>query len=125
MLLVDDDSAAREITAEGLEDAGFRVVAVVDAPAALEMLDGGLAAEIVVADYSIPDMDGLTLIRKMQRFRPRLPAILLMGFATNAAELAVGGAVSGSFSLLRKPIGAAALCERIQVLLAGAESRHT
>jgi hypothetical protein len=51
--------------------------------------------------------------------------ILPTGFATNAAELAVGGAVSGSFSLLRKPIAAAALAERIQVLVAGIESRST
>ena len=34
-----------------------------------------------------------------------------------AGELAVGGAVSGSFSLLRKPVTLAQLAERIELLL--------
>ena len=49
-----------------------------------------------------------------------MPAILLTGFATNAAELAVGGMVSGLFTLLRKPITGQHLAERVAVLLEGA-----
>jgi CheY-like chemotaxis protein len=62
-------------------------------------------------------MDGISLIREAQRRRPGLRAILLTGFATDAAELAVSGAIRGTFSLLRKPIEPAALAERAAVLL--------
>jgi CheY-like chemotaxis protein len=68
-------------------------------------------------DLSMPDMDGVTLIREAQRRRPGLPAILLTGYATNAAEIALGGAVSGAFSLLRKPIHGQHLAERVTELL--------
>jgi CheY-like chemotaxis protein len=82
----------------------------------------GEDVDLLVTDFSMPGMDGLSLVREVQRRRPGLPAILLTGFATNAAELAVGGAVTGSFSLLRKPVSPMVLAERISVLLVGAET---
>jgi hypothetical protein len=59
------------------------------------------------------------LIAEAQGRRPGLPAILLTGFAPNATEIAVGGAVSGSFSLLCKPIDGKFLAKRVAVLLEG------
>jgi PAS domain S-box-containing protein len=122
ILIVDDETLVREITAEGLEASGFSVLAVESAGAALELLDQGEAVDLLVSDLSMPDMDGLVLIREAQRRRPGLPAILLTGFATNAAELAIGGAVAGTLSLLRKPVTVEALAERISVLLAGTKA---
>jgi CheY-like chemotaxis protein len=83
---------------------------------ALAALDAGEDADLIVCDLSMPAMDGITLIREAHRRRPKLPAILLTGFATNAAEIAVGGAVSGLFTLLRKPITEQHLVERVAVL---------
>lgn len=48
-----------------------------------------------------------------------MPAILLTGYAEDSAALAVSGAVSGSFSLLRKPVEVRQLCDRIMLLLEG------
>ncbi|HKM64838.1 MAG TPA: hypothetical protein VJY39_20355 [Acidisphaera sp.] len=59
----------------------------------------------------------IALIREAQHRRPRLPAILLTGYAGDAAALAVGGAVGGSFSLLRKPVSGAQLADRVAALL--------
>jgi DNA-binding NtrC family response regulator len=70
----------------------------------------------------MPGLDGLTLIREAQRCRPGLPAILLTGFATDTAELAMGGALSGTFSLLRKPVDAKALADRVAMLLEAKEA---
>jgi hypothetical protein len=49
--------------------------------------------------------------------RPGLPAILLTGFAGDTTALAVTGAMSGSFSLVRKPVTGAHLGERVSALL--------
>ncbi|MBY0339251.1 MAG: response regulator [Acetobacteraceae bacterium] len=117
ILLVDDDAVVREVTASGLEAAGFTVLSVAGGDEALARLDGGAAVDVLICDLSMPGVDGLETIREAQRRRPGLPAILLTGFATNAAELAVGGALSGSFSLLRKPVTAEALAERVDMLL--------
>ncbi|MGA9866147.1 MAG: hypothetical protein WBQ75_06855 [Acetobacteraceae bacterium] len=65
----------------------------------------------------------MTLIREVHRRRPKLPAILLTGFATNAAEVALSGALSGAFSLLRKPIDGMHLAERVATLLEARAAR--
>ncbi len=62
-------------------------------------------------------MDGLGVIREAQRRRPGLPAILLARLVSNAPESAFRGALSGSFSLLRKPTTISQLVERIAMLL--------
>ncbi len=120
VLLVDDEALVRELTAEGLESAGFSVIPADGGPAALALLDAGEEVDVLVSDLSMPGMDGITVIREAQRRRPGLRAILLTGFAGNAAELAIGGAVSGTFSLLRKPVTAEQLGERVAILLEGA-----
>lgn len=122
VLLVDDEALVREITTEGLEAAGYVVLSVGSGLEALESLDASEVVDLLVSDLSMPGMDGLMTIREAQRRRPGLPAILLTGFATDAAELALGGVISGSFSLLRKPIEASALAERIAVMLKGVEA---
>ena len=119
LLVVDDDAMVRMILTEELEAAGYAVLTAADGPAALALLDAGERVDLVVADLSMPGMDGVAFVRHAQHRRPNLPAILLTGFANAAAELAVGGAVSGTFTLLRKPVEAALLAERIRVMLEG------
>ncbi|WP_169747461.1 ATP-binding protein [Belnapia moabensis] len=117
LLLVDDEVVVRDITAESLRVAGFTVLAVGGAAEALMALEAGEEVDLLVSDLSMPEVDGLTLIREAQRRWPGLPAILLTGYVTDAAELAIGGALSGTFSLLRKPIDARALSDWVAALL--------
>ncbi|TPG46057.1 response regulator [Roseomonas nepalensis] len=120
VLLVDDEALVREITTEGLEAAGYAVLSVGNATEAIELLDAGEAVSLLISDLSMPGMDGIALIREAQKRRPGLRAILLTGFATDAAELAVSGAIQGAFTLLRKPVEPSVLAERALVLLDGA-----
>ena len=53
-----------------------------------------------------------------QARRPGLLALLLTGYAGDGAAIAVDGAVTGSFSLVRKPVRPAHLVDRIEALLA-------
>ena len=92
-------------------------LSVGSAAEAIEFLESGQAVELLITDLSMPGMDGIALIREVQKRRPGLRAILLTGFATDAAELAISGATRGTFSLLRKPIEPGALAERAAVLL--------
>lgn len=117
ILLVDDEDLVREIVAEQLEDLGYDVVQAGGGAAALPLLDAEGRVDLMVCDLSMPRMNGVQLIQEAQRRRPNLPAILLTGYAGDAATLAVGDAVTGPFSLLRKPVTAPELGERIAVLL--------
>jgi PAS domain S-box-containing protein len=122
VVLVDDEELVRRITAESLQSAGFAVLMAGSGEEALRLLDTGAPVDVLVSDLSMPGMDGLALIREAQQRRPAMPAILLTGFATDVAELAVSGAISGSFSLLRKPVEGEALAERVAVLLQGIDA---
>ncbi|MBN8899152.1 MAG: response regulator, partial [Rhodospirillales bacterium] len=74
--------------------------------------------DVLVTDLTMPGMSGLTLIREVQERRPRLPAILLTGYTNDAAQFLVAAAVAGRFSLLRKPVLATELAERLETMLA-------
>ncbi|HVY16243.1 MAG TPA: PAS domain S-box protein [Rhodopila sp.] len=117
VLLVDDDAIVRQVVALSLEESGHAVIAVDSGSAALARLASDERVDILVSDLTMPAMDGLTLIRKAQECRPGLPAVLLTGYAGDGAALAVGGAISGTFSLLRKPVSGQQLAERINALL--------
>jgi CheY-like chemotaxis protein len=108
----------RDVLTLSLEDAGYAVHAADGGAAALAWLEQGGRVDIIVSDLTMPAMEGLTLIRLVQERRPSLPAVLLTGYAGDGAALAVGGAISGSFSLLRKPVSGTQLVDRINALLA-------
>ena len=118
VLVVDDEDLVREMLAETLEDSGFQVLTAGGGTAALALLAAGEAVDILISDLSMPGMDGIAVIRAAQERRPGLPAVLLTGYAGDSAAIAIGGAVSGAFSLLRKPVRAHDLVDRVQALLA-------
>ncbi len=117
VLLVDDDPIVREILMLSLDDAGYTVLAADSGSAALSMLESAARVDVLVSDLTMPEMDGLALIRAVQERHPNMPAILLTGYAGDGATLAVGGAISGTFSLLRKPVSGTQLVDRIKVLM--------
>jgi CheY-like chemotaxis protein len=117
VLLVDDDFLVRETLAAQLEDAGYAVKQAADGAEAIALLEQGQPADVLVTDLSMPGMGGLTVIRAAQALRPGLPAILLTGYSGDAAALAVDGAVSGSYSLIRKPVPGAQLVGRVAAMM--------
>ncbi|WP_293853161.1 PAS domain S-box protein [uncultured Alsobacter sp.] len=119
ILLVDDDTIVRTVTAEQLGNAGYLVLQAERGVEALSMLDRGEPVDLLVSDLSMPGMDGIAVIREAQRRRRDLPAILLTGFATSATEPALAEALPGTYALLRKPISGPQLIERIEVLVNG------
>jgi PAS domain S-box-containing protein len=125
VLLVDDDPLVRDTLTGQLDAAGYAVLPAADGPSALTILVAGATVDALVSDLAMPGMDGLAFVREVQRRRPGLPAILLTGYAGDAAALALNGALSGAFTLLRKPITTEQLAERLAALLrqAGAATR--
>ncbi len=71
MLLVEDDASIREVTALGLEQAGFRVAAAADGRDGLARFrEGGF--DVVVLDVMLPELDGLAVLREI-RSASRVP----------------------------------------------------
>ena len=101
-----------------LEDAGCTVLAAANGLQALAVMDAEEAINVLLTDLSMPGMDGLAVIRDAQNRCPRLPAILLTGYAGDDATLALRDAVGGPVSLVRKPVGDLELVDRIRAILA-------
>jgi CheY-like chemotaxis protein len=118
VLLVDDDTLVRETIASQLEEDGYLVTATGSAEDAMSLLRSGGRVDCIVTDLSMPGMDGLRLIKLAHRVQPNLPAILLTGYAQDTTALAIGGAISATFSLLRKPVQGGELADRIASLIA-------
>jgi signal transduction histidine kinase len=85
ILLVDDDSAVREVTAATLQDFGYAVIEAGSGGAALDLLDRNQQIALVVLDFAMPGMNGAELARHMKQRRPGLPLLFVTGYADRAA----------------------------------------
>src|ERR1700747_1277467 len=56
ILIVDDDSAVRDVTASILEDLGYVVLKVGSGGAALDLLDRQPNVDLVLLDFAMPGM---------------------------------------------------------------------
>ena len=107
----------RDTLTEQLEQLGHKVLAASSGTDALAILQAREAVDVMITDLSMPGMNGLMLIKEAQGLRPSLSAILLTGFAGDAAALERGGVARDSYLLIRKPVTSAALSAQVTALL--------
>jgi CheY-like chemotaxis protein len=122
VLVVDDDEFVRETVMMSLEGAGFAAEGAADAADALTSTDRGRAVDAVITDFYMPGMNGLDLIREMQKRYPALPAILLTGHVGDIAA-ATARAVGSPVIVLQKPVPLSELAERLTVAIASQRDR--
>lgn len=95
ILIAEDEEATRILLARALELDGHTVHAAADGAEALEYLQGGGEADILLTDISMPLMDGIALALSVSRDWPNLPVVLMTGFADQRER------ASGLDSLIR------------------------
>jgi signal transduction histidine kinase/ActR/RegA family two-component response regulator len=98
ILLVDDDSAVRDVTATVLRDLGYVVLEVGSGGAALELLDQQCSIDLALLDYAMPGMNGMDIARQVHSKYPTIPILFVTGFADTAALEHVGEA-----RIIKKP----------------------
>ena len=77
ILVVDDDPALRRALARILEGEGFGCFEAADGESALDLMRA-YELGLVVLDYSMPGMDGASVMRRMRRELPRTPATVML-----------------------------------------------
>lgn len=75
LLIVDDDTNIQRLYKEELEEEGYNVVIAGTGKEALEMFERE-NPDIVTLDILMPDIDGISLLRKMKEQRPNIPIIM-------------------------------------------------
>jgi CheY-like chemotaxis protein len=76
ILVVDDHDGMRVLLGVMLHRMGYEPVAVGDGSEALDELEAGPYAA-VLADWQMPDVDGLTLLRRLRARGDRIPFVLM------------------------------------------------
>ena len=113
ILLVDDDSAVREVTAAILRDLGYVVIAVGSGGGALDLLDRNAQIELVILDFAMPGMNGMEVARQMRAKVPSRPVLFVTGYADTSAL----GDIDDK-QIVRKPFIGNELADKVQFALA-------
>ena len=80
MLVVEDELLVRLTVAEGLRDAGMRVIEAANAGEAMEHLRAGNPVDLVFADIELPgSMNGLELAQRVRADFPDLKLLMTSG----------------------------------------------
>jgi two-component system, cell cycle response regulator len=124
VLVVDDNPLNRKLACDLLELEGYAVQACEDAVQAQALLAEGSPPDLVLMDIALPDIDGLTLTRRLKA-EPRyaaMPIVAMTAFAMKGDEAkALAAGCSGYIS---KPIDTRQFPTQVAQALAAARPRQ-
>jgi len=114
ILIVEDFSAMRSIIKNLLRELGFNNTAEADdGETALPMLKTG-DFDFLITDWSMPGMDGLTLLKTVRADKDLEDMPVLMVTAEAKREQIIDAAEAGVSGYIVKPFTAATLKEKIE-----------
>ncbi len=102
VLLVEDEDAVRTFAVRALQTRGYEVLEAESGDVALELVDSYEGTiDLVVSDVVMPNMDGPTMVKRLQEKRPGTKIIFISGYAEDAFSKSLDPSVD--FRFLPKP----------------------
>lgn len=117
LLIVDDEVALMRSLCDTLRDRGYETTGFTSAQAALEVMRPD-SFDLLLADLTMPEMDGIMLLREALRIDGLLVGVIMTGEGTIGT--AVEAMRSGAYDYILKPFKMAAI---LPVLQRGLELR--
>ena len=116
VLAVDDNEIELEMMSHLLKTQNYRILKAKNGKEALKMVFQEMP-DLIVTDYMMPEMDGLTLIKKLksEMSTRMIPVIMLTGNEDLKSEIEVLGV--GADDYLRKPVNYERFIARIKRLI--------
>jgi len=113
LLLVEDDQPLADSLRQALQKTGYAVNHVDTGNSALHTLKVE-RPDILILDIGLPDMDGISVLKKLRASDKTLPVLLLT--ARDSVDDKVAGLDSGADDYLAKPFEMSELLARLRVL---------
>jgi PAS domain S-box-containing protein len=113
ILLVEDETAVRQLAERILAEAGYTVHSAADGVEALDILArAGTHVDLALLDVVMPRMDGRELRRRLTDAAPRLPILFVSGYVGDPTQ--IDFITDQERELVRKPYTAATLLRKVR-----------
>ena len=114
---MEDDEDVRETAVGLLTELGYRVLKARDAQSALNVIDSGMAIDLLFTDVVMPGpLRSPELARRAKERLPHIGVLFTSGYTENA--IVHHGRLDPGVELLSKPYSREALARRIRHILA-------
>ncbi len=110
ILIVEDNDSMREAMLQILQNAGYAIETVADGPEGVDQIRSR-EWDLVITDYKLPRLDGLTLLKECKSRRPKTEVLVITAFGT--IELAVEAMKIGAWDFITKPFSKDALLLKV------------
>ncbi|MDR1941910.1 MAG: response regulator [Endomicrobium sp.] len=114
ILIIEDEEIVKETLAENLKEKGFIVDGAENAAIALSLIKQN-RYDILLVDYRLPDMNGLSLIKEASLISKDSISIVVTGYS--AVEKAVDSMRMGAYDYLLKPVDIDSLVSEIKEIM--------
>jgi len=101
ILIIDDDENLRDGLINLLNLQGYEASGAADGKIALDMLENQIF-DLIITDYKMQDVDGMHLLKTVNRQFPSLKVIMITGFGS--IEHAVEAMQAGAINYISKPV---------------------
>jgi two-component system chemotaxis response regulator CheY len=115
-LVVDDSRAMRAILTRLLDGLGFDVAQAGDGQEALEVLGGGVRPDVILVDWNMPVMDGLTFIKQCRSHDEYRDIVLMMVTTESEQAQIVRALAAGAHEYVIKPFTEDVIAEKLALL---------
>jgi CheY-like chemotaxis protein len=115
VLLVEDDSAIREVVRRILERSGYQVLTATDSPHAVDLASQGHDIHLLLTDVIMPGMLGKEVAAAVLAVQPTVRVLYMSGYAQPI--LASQGTLEPGIVLVEKPFTEQVLLDRINHVL--------
>jgi two-component system cell cycle response regulator len=115
ILIVEDDPVSRRVLEATMLEWGYDVEVAQDGVAAWEIIHGPEAPNLIISDWLMPRMDGLTLCRKIRRMDAAEYIYFLLLTSKRGQEDVLEGLKAGADDFLSKPFNPQELMYRTRI----------
>ncbi len=121
LLIIEDDTAIRDMLCFSLKYAGFECDAVADAEQGLHWL-GHQQPDLILLDWMLPGIDGIEFIRRLRAHENYSVIPVIMLTAKGESEDLIKGLSIGADDYVNKPFSPPELVARIKAVLRRCQS---